>query len=512
MLEAQLVTVLFCMGMVNSANILMITLGGTKSHKVPFLALGQGLVSKGHQVTLVSAFPQDGDSPVEEVTPRKVEEAVISYSKLDMLGPKLRGEMPFRLSDIFDYVYSVCDAFYTDPATQPLLSMKVDLLILDGAFPECMLALVHYFRVPFIYLNTVAFYSYQFSLAGNPTMYSTTPFFDSYHTDRMTFLERSLNGVLHVLARGVVLFMNKFYMEPIVRKHFGTDIPSIDSIGRNVSLILQNGHHSVTHPRPFLPSVVEIACIHCKEPKPLPKDLEEFVTGGNKKGFVFVSFGTSVHSSQFPERLRLLMIEVFSKLPYQVMWKFVTDGDTMPDLPDNVRLARWLPQQDLLGHPQLLAFVNHGGLHSIIEAVYHGVPMVTLPVFGDHSANSRKTEVDGCSITLELRTVTADILLAAINKIIDDKRYKRNVEQRSLLLKDQPEPPLERALYWVQYVLRHRGAPHLQSAAKDLSFIQYFMLDTVAALLVTLYVLVLVIRIVWRKSYGRRKLDKLKRN
>uniref|UniRef100_A0A1B6KXZ3 UDP-glucuronosyltransferase n=1 Tax=Graphocephala atropunctata TaxID=36148 RepID=A0A1B6KXZ3_9HEMI len=511
MLESQLVATLLCLGTIHCAQILMITLGGTRSHKVPFLALGRGLVSMGHQVTLVSPFSQDDHSLVEEVTPRMVEEAVISYSKLDMLGPKLRGDMPFKLWDIFDYVSSVCDAFYTDPASQLLLSRRVDLLVLDGAFPECTLALVHHFHAPFIYLNTVAFYSNQFSLAGNPTMYSTTPFFDSYHTDRMSFWERSLNGVLHVLARGVVLFMNKFYLEPIIRKHFRDDVPSIDSIGRNVSLILQNGHHSVTHPRPFLPGVVEIACIHCKNPKPLSKELEEFIMGGNKKGFVFVSFGTSVHSSQFPERLRLLMVEAFSKLPYHVLWKFVVEGDTMPDLPDNVQLGRWLPQQDLLGHPQMLAFVNHGGLHSIIEGVYHGVPMVTMPVFGDHSANSRKAEVDGYSVTLDLHTVTAATLLAAINRVIDDSSYKKNVEYRSLLLRDQPQPPLDRALYWVEYVLRHQGAPHLQSAAKDLSFIQYFMLDTIAAALVAFYVLVLVMRIVWRKSFGRRKFKNLKR-
>lgn len=35
----------------------MATMGGTKSHTVPFVALGTSLRSRGHNVTLLSAFP-----------------------------------------------------------------------------------------------------------------------------------------------------------------------------------------------------------------------------------------------------------------------------------------------------------------------------------------------------------------------------------------------------------------------------------------------------------------------
>lgn len=43
------------------------------------------------------------------------------------------------------------------------------------------------------------------------------------------------------------------------------------------------------------------------------------------------------------------MVKVFSQLQYQVLWKYEEDPENMPDLPENVRLGRWLPQQDLLG-------------------------------------------------------------------------------------------------------------------------------------------------------------------
>lgn len=60
-------------------------------------------------------------------------------------------------------------------------------------------------------------------------------------------------------------------VQNIVREHFGRDVPSVYDLGRNVSFILQNGHATVTYPRPYLPNVAEIACIHCKRAKPLPE-------------------------------------------------------------------------------------------------------------------------------------------------------------------------------------------------------------------------------------------------
>jgi UDP:flavonoid glycosyltransferase YjiC (YdhE family) len=59
--------------------------------------------------------------------------------------------------------------------------------------------------------------------------------------------------------------------------------------------------------------------------------------------------GSSVLTAKMPEVLRLLFIRAFSQLPYRVLWKWEADASSIPDLPDNVRVGRWLPQQDILG-------------------------------------------------------------------------------------------------------------------------------------------------------------------
>lgn len=58
------------------------------------------------------------------------------------------------------------------------------------------------------------------------------------------------------------------------------------------------------------------------------------------------------------------------------------------------------------------------------ESVYHGIPVVTMPVFCDHDSNSAKAEADGYAVKLPLETLTADKLVKAITQVIHEPRYR----------------------------------------------------------------------------------------
>ncbi|XP_049940010.1 UDP-glucuronosyltransferase 2C1-like [Schistocerca serialis cubense] len=68
--------------------------------------------------------------------------------------------------------------------------------------------------------------------------------------------------------------------------------------------------------------------------------------------------------------------------------------------------------------------------------------------------------------------------------VCDVLRYRQRAAELSRLFRDQPQPPLERAVYWTEYVLRHGGAPHMRSAALDLSWWQLLLLDVAAFVVV----------------------------
>jgi glucuronosyltransferase len=54
----------------------------------------------------------------------------------------------------------------------------------------------------------------------------------------------------------------------------------------------------------------------------------------------------------------------------------------------------------------------------------------------------------------------------------------------SAISKDEPHSSLDRAVWWAEYTIRHNGNKHLRSAALDLTWYQYLMLDIVALMFV----------------------------
>ena len=87
-----------------------------------------------------------------------------------------------------------------------------------------------------------------------------------------------------------------------------------------------------------------------------------------------------------------------------------------------------------------------------------------------------------------------------------NSRYRENAQRFSRIYWDQPLTPLEQAVYWTEYVIRHKGAPHLRSAVLDLTWYQYFLLDVIAVLALAVgsvvVVVFMILRLVWRRVWG----------
>jgi glucuronosyltransferase len=69
----------------------------------------------------------------------------------------------------------------------------------------------------------------------------------------------------------------------------------------------------------------------------------------------------------------------------------------------------------------------------------------------------------------------------------------------SELFRDRPQTPMETAIFWTEYVIRHGGAPHLRSVAVEMPWYQYLLLDVIAVLLLASVTSSLILRFVLRK-------------
>jgi glucuronosyltransferase len=305
--------------------------------------------------------------------------------------------------------------------------------------------------------------------------------------DEMTFMERLINFFINNILVLVMPLAMGGKSEAVYRKELGEDLPSLAELQRNASMMFTNSHFTQTFPRPLLPDVIEIGGMHCQPAKALPKDLQEFADGA-KDGLILFSLGSIIQGNQMPDSTRKVFLNVFSRLKQRVIWKWETES--MPNLPPNVRLSKWVPQQDILGHPNLKIFMTHGGLLSTQESIYHGATLLAIPIFGDQNLNAMQAEQGGFALTLEILDVTEEDLESKIKELLENKKYSENAKLLSKVFRDQPETPVERAVFWSEYLMRHKGARHLRSAARKLNMIQYHSID-VFAFLASLAVLIL---------------------
>jgi hypothetical protein len=66
-------------------------------------------------------------------------------------------------------------------------------------------------------------------------------------------------------------------------------------------------------------------------------------------------------------------------------------------------------------------------------------------------------------------------------------------------MKDRPLKPIDSAVYWVEHVIRHKGAPHLRSAGLDLKWYQREMIDLFGFLTLVSLTMSFVLYIILKK-------------
>jgi hypothetical protein len=74
-------------------------------------------------------------------------------------------------------------------------------------------------------------------------------------------------------------------------------------------------------------------------------------------------------------------------------------------------------------------------------------------------------------------------------------RYTKNAKARSKIYHDRLVNPMDTAMYWVDYIIRHGGASHLRVAALDLPLYQYLLLDV---FIVDLVLILLIVYILYK--------------
>ncbi|XP_070583084.1 UDP-glucuronosyltransferase 2A1-like isoform X1 [Erythrolamprus reginae] len=363
-----------------------------------------------------------------------------------------------------------------------LKKAKYDVLLSDPVM-QCGDLIALKLNIPFMYTLRFSPASTVERHCGKmPAPPSYVPAALSEFTDKLSFGERIKNIISYYIQDYV---FQKYWGEwdSYYSQVLGRPTTLCEIMGK-AEIWLIRTYWDFEFPRPFLPNFEFVGGLHCQPAKPLSEEMEKFVQSSGEHGIVVFSLGSLVQN--LTDEKNNIIASALSQLPQKVsllgvIWRY--KGKKLEMLGANTRTYDWIPQNDLLGHPKTKAFITHGGTNGIYEAIYHAIPIIGIPIFADQSDNIIRMKAKGMGVELDIHTMKAEDLVNAVNTVIHNASFKKNALKLSQFHHEQPIKPLDRAVFWIEFVIRHKGAKHLRVAAYDLMWYQYHSLDVIAFLI-----------------------------
>ncbi|CAK1554025.1 unnamed protein product [Leptosia nina] len=459
----------------DSARILIVFSTHWVSHQAVFRPVILELVRRGHKVTSITAQPIFKNRKFDNF----IEIDVCNVSKHvadDLVGNKLKlakdvvsqyEETWKALSNNFKH------QLYSDEVKKLVANgMKFDV-ILTELCARSNIILGYIADAPVIEVSSFGSFIDTTETIGSVTHPALYPlaFRENYGSE--TILGQMSEVYKHYkVLRG---YQNYEVEEnEMLKRRFGNDVPPISEIRKKyVQATFLNVVPIWDSNRPVPPNLIYIGSLPNYVPKELPHDLKEFLDA-SEHGVIYMSFGTSYPTELLKCDTVNAIVKAFTHLPYSVVWKW---DDVNMRLPEKIRLYKWVPQADLLRHPNVKLFITQAGLHSTDDAIQAGVPMLAIPLAWDQSLNAHKHRELGLGITLEPKNVSEGNLVKAIQAIIEDDRYRRNVKTVLEAMRTAPNSSLGRAVSWIEFVALHKNLTYLKTTAAVLTWREYYELD-----------------------------------
>ncbi|XP_076664397.1 UDP-glycosyltransferase UGT5-like [Andrena cerasifolii] len=503
LLVNSFVTVLIILPSIASgAKILAVVPFPSYSHQIVFRGFMMELARRGHELLVFTSFPHNNRS-MENYTEVDLHAITDAYrEQFQYFSSTEHGVWQF-VTRIIEFSETISDITLSHPVMQRLIAPNstamFDLILIQCLWHDALYALSNRFNAPMVGIISSNILSYQSYMFGIPLETATVPDVMLEYTDDMNIWNRMVN-TYYFFGQ---LYMYRFIVNPIqervVRKHFGDTVPGIEELQKNFSMLLVGTHQFLCYPRAHVPAVIYIGGCHFGRTNgSLKLDLKE-ILDKSTSGFIYFSLGSNMKSADIPKELRNVLLSTFAELPYTVVWKFETDD--LPGKPDNVVIRKWLPQEEVLGHPNIRLFIYHGGLQSTEESIEYAVPTIGFPMLFDQYQNVRRLEGVGATRVLSFTGLTKATFKSTILEMIRNPSYKENIRKFRELLHDMPYHPLDQGIRWLEHVIRHKGAPHLRAKSRDLPLYKVMLLDILAVVLAFLVLLFYILFFITRHAY-----------
>jgi MGT family glycosyltransferase len=159
-----------------------------------------------------------------------------------------------------------------------------------------------------------------------------------------------------------------------------------------------------------------------RDPSPVLREL------GPGEELVYASLGSAVETHrEIGERFYRALFELAGSMPARFVLSLGSGYELgrLGTIPDNVKVYDWVPQMAVLERSR--AAITHGGLGTVKECIWHGVPMVVLPAGRDQPLNAERVEHHRLGRTLDPSELTAETLAGALRHVLESPEVARGI-------------------------------------------------------------------------------------
>ncbi|XP_076231314.1 UDP-glycosyltransferase UGT5-like [Calliopsis andreniformis] len=531
-----IVCFLFTVENVRCARVLGLIPVAAYSHQLIYQPLWHELAKRGHEVVLITPFHVANANFTQIITRTSTnlfdDMDYIQFRLKNMKWPTYIQKYATYISEIF--ARNLFELPQVKELYSPSSNATFDVVLTDIYYTPSVMMLAHRFNAPLIGLVSTMMISCDEFILGAPLMASheSTWEMTPYIKPNLSFWRRLQN--FFILARTVHFCHDLFsHHHKIAEDYFGTNIPPLLDVAKNISLMFVNQNEILLPARIKLPNVISFSSSHIKKnPPPLSEDLQRFVDGATS-GFIYFSLGSIAKTENLPKEILQVFVDVFSKVPYRVVWRHKGE---LPQKSANIYTASWFPQQSILSHRNAKLFMYQAGLQSTQEAIHFTVPVISFPVLADQDFIGARMEALGVGKQLNFATLTREQLKNAIQDIMTDENkcgsdwslalirdlfhqfcsiiflcivichkcikisnlimrfrdavYKLRIRQIKHLTKDTPHDLMKLLVWWTEFVIRNKGAPHLHNTMIDMPWYQRYDLDVIVFSAIAAYILI----------------------
>lgn len=145
-------------------------------------------------------------------------------------------------------------------------------------------------------------------------------------------------------------------------------------------------------------------------------------SGEEEAPLVYVSLGTLFNADATFFRH---CFEAFGDLDARVIMSIGSNVSqaSLGPAPANFDVQQFVPQLEVLQHAS--AFVTHGGMNSVSESLYYGVPVVVIPQMGEQEVVGRRVEQLGAGLYVAKAKATAATLRDGVEQLLAEDRYRQ---------------------------------------------------------------------------------------